>query len=68
MARVIKCYCDRCGKEVNDDMLYDIEYPYFNSEYNEVATKYAELCKDCINELYLFIMGKSNKASMRRDS
>ena len=31
-------------------------------------TRYVELCKDCITELDLFIMGKPNKAVMRDDA
>ena len=68
MARVTKCYCDKCGKEIAENKVYDIRYPYFDSEYNGIMTRYVELCKDCITELDLFIMGKPNKAVMRDDA
>ena len=58
MARVTKCYCDKCGKEIEDDKVYDVKYPYFDNEYNGVLTRYVELCPECAIELDWFIMGK----------
>lgn len=53
--KMIKFYCDRCGKE--SKKLHEIKIPTQKRKYNNFDTKIYQVCADCENE-YDNIIGK----------
>ncbi len=53
MSKVIKRYCDACGKEIEEPgYFYVLSAKRVNSiSLGEGHTKYADLCKDCFKTL-----------------
>lgn len=63
--KMVKHYCDRCGKEANNRFQYNYNkmQRLFDNEYGMVyssSTKQLDLCDECLEKIFNFINDKEN--------
>ena len=63
--KMVKHYCDRCGKEANNRFQYNYNkmQRLFDNEYGMVyssSTKQLDLCDECLEKILNFINDKEN--------
>ena len=51
MTRIMKCYCDKCNKEIKEADIFQITYQYPEEYFDVIDTQVRELCEDCAIEL-----------------
>lgn len=48
------CVCDKCGKEIDELIVFNIVYKTKDAECNlgeDEKTKYKEFCRSCFNDI-----------------
>lgn len=58
---MVKCYCDRCGKDITDRQEHlRLEFTYFgdNKHVEEDSMEYFDVCLDCFLDIKNFARGK----------
>ena len=60
--RMIKYYCDRCGKEMDGLHMFVIEIrpPVIRTLSDEAYAKGYQICRDCIEDVDNFIRAKQS--------
>jgi len=60
---MIRYYCDRCGEEIDGLHMFVIEIrpPVIRTMSDEAYAKGYQICRDCIEDVDNFIMGKKTE-------
>jgi methionyl-tRNA synthetase len=51
MARYVKAKCDRCGKEQEPELTWEVNATKELSSYADMGHLHFDLCQECMNEL-----------------